>query len=737
MHCALLLLAILQGTTVNVTGTIVEARTGTPLGRVLVLVEGTPISTQTAADGSFTLAVPAGPQRLFVSLVGYALVRRDLVVQAGISPLTIPLAEGTGTYTESVTVAADRFLPAEPAVPTQHLLGSAELQNLRGVLADDPLRAVQTLPGVVAGDDLRSEFSVRGSPFSQINMTVDGFSTPYILHTVRAIEDFSSSGSVAMINSDILQDVALLSGSYPQRFGNRTGAEVDFRLREGSRERRQTRLAVSGTNASAVLEGPIGASSRGSWLISARQSYLDLIVRQVAEGVQFGFTDAQARLAYDLDSTQRVDLTVITGRSSLEERDPDLEIDDRFIARNASVIAIPSWRRTTPRSSLSVRAMTALNFFSNTTPEGIRIDEGEDLQVAWRADASLAATSKVLLEGAADADWTRQDRARQRSIGGRYRVINDFEAEATRGGGYLQARVTAGRFTLVPGIRGDTWTLTGQATASPWMQAAIELPGRLAVRTGGGIYRQFPAFEQVVGAFAATSTRPLRARHLDVSLEGRIGTASRWQVSVYDREESDFYRRPASESRLVDGRFVAGSRTAPFVQGLSGTARGVELLVQRKSASGLSGWVSYAFGRSRYDDSSTEESFFGDQDQRHTVNLYGFLRASDRVSFSAKARVGTNVPAPGYYRAEEDRVLLAETRNGLRLPAYARVDLRANRTFNWSRSRLTLFGEVINVLNRDNVRFNPPSVNRFSLEARNIFEQMVPILPSVGVLIEF
>ena len=34
-------------------------------------------------------------------------------------------------------------------------------------------------------------------------------------------------------NSDILQDVSLLSGGYPQRFGNRTGAEIDFRLREG------------------------------------------------------------------------------------------------------------------------------------------------------------------------------------------------------------------------------------------------------------------------------------------------------------------------------------------------------------------------------------------------------------------------------------------------------------------------------------------------------------------------
>ena len=114
-------------------------------------------------------------------------------------------------------MAADRFRPSEAAVARQQTLGSADIQNLRGVVADDPLRAVQVLPGVATGDDLRSEFSVRGSDFSHMNLTVDGFQTPYLLHTVRAIEDQSASGSVAMINSDILEEVTLLNGGYAQR----------------------------------------------------------------------------------------------------------------------------------------------------------------------------------------------------------------------------------------------------------------------------------------------------------------------------------------------------------------------------------------------------------------------------------------------------------------------------------------------------------------------------------------
>lgn len=722
----------------TVRGRVVDGASGAPLGRVLVSVEGTDVSTQTDPAGRFELRVPHGPRRLFVSVVGYALLRREVDVSASPIDITIALSEGTGTYTETVTVAADRFAPAEPAVAAQHLLGSADLQNLRGVLADDPLRAVQVLPGVVSGDDLRSDFTVRASPFSHINMTVDGFSTPYILHTVRAVEDYSASGSVAMINSDILQDVALLSGGYPQRFGNRTGAEIDFRLREGSRDRTHALVAVSGTNASAVVEGPLGKSRRGSWLLSARQSYIDLIIREIDPTLRFGFSDSQAKLAFDVTPAHRLELTMIAGRSRGTEReDGDAGDEQVFTGRNASGIVIAGWHATKPRGLFSLRALSSVNSFSNTAADDVRIDDGRDRQTAVRADGGMAAGRHVYLEAGAIAESTAERRARQRFVSGSYRSINEFSADALRTGGYAQARIQAGRLTLVPGVRADHWSLTDQSTLSPWAQAQLRLGGGLTVRAGAGIYQQFPDFEQVIGALAAPATLPQRAEQFDLGLEQRIGASVRWQVTLYDREESDFFNRRGAQSRLVNDRVVPGSRSARFTQSLDGFARGIEFLVQRKAPAGMSGWLSYSFSRNRYADRITTESFYGDFDQRHTFNIYGSLRKSDRVSFSAKARIGTNVPAPGYFADVDGVIFLAASRNDVRMPLYARVDLRANRTFNWSRSRLTLFAEVMNVLNRDNVRFVPPGASIRSRTVRNIFEPMIPIVPSLGVLIEF
>src|SRR6185369_17290834 len=231
------------------------------------------------------------------------------------------------------------------------------------------------LPGVATGDDLRSEFTVRGSDFTHLTFTVDGFATPYLLHTVRGVEDRGATGSVAMINSDVIDDVALLNGSYPQRHGYHTGAEVDFRTREGSRERPIVRLAVSGTAASGVAEGPIGRSHRGSWLVSGRQSYLDHLVKHLAErSVSFGFADAQARLAYDLTPTQHVDLTVLAGHSQFLNEPGGDSVDYLYDARNASVLGVAGWRVAHPRVLFAQRLLVAETHFRNTNESGVELD---------------------------------------------------------------------------------------------------------------------------------------------------------------------------------------------------------------------------------------------------------------------------------------------------------------------------------------------------------------------------
>src|SRR2546428_50586 len=107
------------------------------------------------------------------------------------------------------------------------------------------------------------------------------------------------------------------------------------------------------------------------------------------------------------------------------------------------------------------------------------------------------------------------------------------------------------------------------------------------------------------------------------------------------------------------------------------------------------------------------------------------------TSVGARFRAGSNFPITGYWAEQGGAYFVGTDRNTLRVPTYARLDVRANRTFTWERKRLTLFAEGINLLNRPNVRFSLPAVNRRTFEATGLLDTMVPLIPSVGILLEF
>ena len=724
-------------------GQVLDGRTGEPLDRVRVVVEDTGKSTLTGPDGAFRIdGLAPGTHRLYVSVVGYALYRGE--VTAGVTPVIFRLAEGTTAYNESLTVTGATFRSPQDPVPSASVLGSAELLNLRGVLADDPLRAVQVLPGVATGDDLRSEFTVRGSDFRHLTFTVDGFSTPYLVHTVRGVEDRGPTGSVAMINSDVLEDVTLLNGGFPQRFSGHTGAEVDFRLREGSRDRRIFRAAVSGTSASIIAEGPIGRRRRGAWLIAGRQSYIDHLVHHLTErSVSFGFADAQARVAYDLSASHHVDVTLLTGHSRFLNEPGEHDIDDVYDARNAAVVGVGSWRITTPRLILSQRILAAENHFRNENQSDVELDKGKDRQLAYRADATFVANRALEIDAGGEAERRDDSRIRRRLAANSISLaqLDDYTANALSSGAYALFKWTSWPgFIVAPGLRVDHWSLTDQSTTSPWIQTEWRTPGDFTLRAAAGRHQQFADFDKVRGASAGANLVPERADQFDVGIERRLSSILRVSATFYDREERRMLRQPGNETRVVNGRVVRRLASSKYENRLDGFARGVELMIQRKVAgAGLSGWISYAYGRNRYRDVVSNETFWGDNDQRHTLNAYALYRHSDRVSFVAKLRLGSNFPIPGYFTKLSDPgvYLLSDTRNTERLPLYGRLDLRANRAFNWSRRRLTVFAEVINVLNRANVRFDPPLISVSTRAVSQPFDSMFPIIPSVGVLIDF
>ena len=725
----------------TIRGVVVDTRGGAPIGNVAVRLQATGQRVVTDATGQFSFDdVASGDQELYVSAVDFILIKRIVHVVADAAvDVTIVLSEGTGTYTESIDVtgSAGPSTRRELSVAASQVLTGRELQALRGVLANDPLRAVQTLPAVAASDDFRSEFAIRGASLPQMSFGFEGIATPFLLHTVQQVHD---SGSVAMVNGDVVEEISVSNGAYPQRYGNRIGPEVGFRIREGSRDRLQSHVAVSAIDASAVVEGPLGNAKRGSWLFTARKSYLDLLVDRLYpdQNISFGFVDSQAKFVYDVTPRHRIQVATTVGRSELHRKPDTLGAGTLRDADNRSLVSVLTWRYLpSARFSFDQRLAVVDNDFANTSRDGAELDGGSSRDVLYRADASIAAP-KGSVDVGGELRRAGASEREQRLAGGRFQARESFDASATNASAYGQIRFgNVARASITPGIRIDSRSLTDTLTTSPWVQASLALSSTLLLRGGAGIYHQEPEFAQVLGLRGNPSLGIQRATHVDIGVEGRIGSAARWQVTIYDREDRDLVRLPNAENRVVNGVFVPASLTSRYANALDGYARGVEWLVHRQSSSGFSGWASYALSFTHYHYVTNGESFWGDYDQRHTINVYGNYRHSDRVSFSARFRAGSNFPTVGYYTEQDGVYYQHSDRNTLRIPAYSRLDIRMNRTFTWDRRRLTLFIEGINVLNQNNVRYQLPSVNRRTLEATGLFDSMVPIIPTFGVLVDF
>jgi hypothetical protein len=482
-------------------------------------------------------------------------------------------------------------------------------------------------------------------------------------------------------------------------------------------------------------------------LFSGRKSYLELLLKQVTDDDDdfgFGFVDAQSKIVYDLSATHRVELSVVAGRSKLDQTAPLEQVDVVADGTNRAFLTNGAWRFSpSPSVSLTSRVAIALQRFSNVNPGGAEIGRGSAREVTGRADVIATPWRRITIDAGAQVQHVQREEEISFTFdaGNGRKTLTVGDAAGRLASAYGQVRwSSANRGSVTVGGRVDHWSLTGDAGGSPWVQAELPLSGTVKLRAGAGIHRQFPAFEEVGGPnaprlFPDPSLRPERAYHADVGIEQGLGSSARLQLTAYNRQEHDLLRLYGAEPRAP--RAPNSAEFAGWINTLDGHSRGVEVLVQRRSNSGLSGWLSYSFGVNRYRDRLTGESFDGDYDQRHTLNAYGMQRITNRFSLAGKLRIGSNTPVVGYWEQRNGDYFVGSTRNALRVPGYARLDLRANRTFNWQTKRLTLFVEVMNVLGRENVRYEQPGINSRTGQAFGIFSSMIPRVPSAGILLEF
>jgi hypothetical protein len=716
-------------------GQVLDAGTGAPLLRAQVRVEDHAQDARTDAMGHFEVShVAKGTRVVTATAAGYQPARTAAVIDSGrTASITLRLFPDEQRHHEFVSVVDAEPSRTDRGVASEGRLAHDDFARAQGSVMEDPIRAVHVLPGVAATDDFRSEFAARGSPFRHVGLVVDGMSARWLSHSVFGS---AASGSLMMLPGLVIERATLRSGAYARRQGDHLGSELDLAIREGSRRAFAMRGAIGGAHAVLAAEGPLGrrgttGSARGSWLVSGRQSYLEWPPeRTVTSRTPFGFSDALAKVVLEVTPTQQFVATAIRGVSTVDEDEDHFASGRLKVGNNVASALSLTWQSILgPAFVLRQQAALVTQRFSSSDEHGEASRAGDHGAMSYRVDLSRALAGGMLEAGGlVEQIHTTQDTP---SIAG----VDEASAWQQSGFAHWSWHLTRS-LSLSPGLRVTRSTLT-QPTVSRWLLGEWSFRRGWSMIGSAAAARQMPDLSYVLGATGSAPLRPERALHLDAGIEHRLTRDVRWRVTLFSRHEADVIRLPDRYPNHVVDAFTEPPLGAHYVNALAGTSRGIEVVVSRESARGVSGWATYAYGHTRHHDSARGESFPADFDQRHTLSAVARYRPTPSTSVAATMRAGSNFPIAGYFTTSNGRLFAGTIRNHVRLPTYARLDLRADHRLRSFGRWFTVFVEGLNVLNRTNVGLTDGSLDSATGEAIGFTAPLLRRRVSAGVVFEF
>jgi outer membrane receptor protein involved in Fe transport len=753
-----------QSTDVGIiTGVVMDASTEQPVPGATVRIVGTSRGAISTSMGRFTVRnVEAGVRSLMVTAVGFdTVMMADVVVSTG-KPVTLTIRmRSDAIELKGAVVVAEAFRKADQTITSTSLLTSEEVRRAPGV-QEDVIRAVALLPGVAVTAAGRNDLAVRGgAPFENLFL-VDNIEVPNINHFGS---QGSTGGPLSLINVDLVQDVALSTGGFGPKYGDRLSSVTNLTLRDGNREALSGEVNLSTTGFSLIGEGPLG--SRGSFFVAVRRSYLDLIFNLAGFGFVPEYWDLTTKVAFDLDDKNSLSFLLI---GALDQVKLNNTADNLY---GNSRVAAPSqdqyfsgltWRhlfaegfvKTTIGRTYS--AFQTIQQDSTGTPV-FKADsrEGEN---SMRVDAVWLPSSTMELSGGLigkyastlDYDVVVPGYARLDSVGVPAPLAVDTSFTTLKAGLYGQLTMqVVDRLRLSLGGRVDTYNyLAVNTVVSPRLGLTYAINEVMRLSASGGRYFQAPQTIWLIGdPQNVRNLRPLQADQAVLSFEWIPMMDLRVQVEtyykVYDQYPVRLFRPTAV---LAPSGFDDINNDIPFgLEPLSnvgtGTAMGVELLVQKKLSADLPiyGLLSVSVNRTQFEaaDSTLRTGAF---DTPFIGTLALGWRPDSEWELSGKVRTSQGLPTTPFITTPERS---AETgfpigspdfayyNQGERLPLFFALDLRVDKRWFFSGWQLITYIDVQNVTGRGNV-----SGIRYNTQTSAVEQQTsIGVLPSIGINVEF
>ncbi|MEJ6006058.1 TonB-dependent receptor [Paucibacter sp. AS339] len=611
----------------------------------------------------------------------------------------VPASEGAAQKLAPVQVNSNR----QPA--SKFVLSGEELSRVPGT-GGDPIRALQSLPGVVSTSDSNAAPAIRGSRPEDNSYYIDFLPVGYVYHL---------GGYVSTVHSDLVKQFDLYTGAFGPEFDDVHGGVVDITLRKPRNDRLGGQLNVGLLGANVLVEGPVAQNQ--SFYFAAKRSYIDLIVRKDQtdkdSGVVYSmptFGDYQAKYLWKLDASNELTFHATGAADKLKlfrPADSDVAVHEPALAGTSRANLSSNTQAVVWDSVLNPRISNKLAVghmdYKNQSQAGVaaNVDLKQDsyflrdqlrLRLGDDHDVTVGAVAFVnqlkLGLNLLDARCTEFDPQCDLSSAPRKELYDDLSIKY--GNLYLKDRwQLSNDLAATVGVH---YTRDGYLKRN-YTEPRLGLEWRAlkdtVINAGWGKHNEFPDGIQVLKEFGNPKLGHVQAQHSVLGVTQRLADGWSLKAEVYQKQFENF---------------VIGDPALNYVNGGSGTAKGLELFVKKDLTDKISGWLSVSLAETRRKNEQTGKEFKFEYDQPVVINLVGSYKYSDKWSYGAKWSYHSGnltTPVLGATRDASGRLrpVYGEL-NSERLPAYHRLDLRAD----WQYSkRASYYFELNNAYGRENV----------------------------------
>lgn len=754
----------------KIVGIITDASTKELLAGANIVILDQNLGASSDENGEFLVnKIPVGTYRIEVSFVGYITQDfTDVIVRSSKPAILKVELKPQNLEGEAIVVTAGYFNEEKLTQTSVINLQREEIRRFPGGF-EDIVRTVTVLPGVsVNPAGGRNDLLVRGGGPSENLYIINNIEVPNINHFGT---QGSSSGSLSFINLDFVQDVKFSSGGFPARYGEKMSSMLELNLTEGRSDKFGGKALVSATQFGLNFEGPL--SENGSFLFSARKSYLDLIFK--AAGLPFipVYTDYNFIANYKLSAANSFSLVSLVALDNVERNLDNLENrtkNARLLDNNQNqFINGLNFRHLNNQgyNDFTVSSTLFSYRFSQADNESVEYfkSDADELEFSLKNKNFYKIKKNLnLLFGAGSKFQNNQNKTTFADSvydrNGRKIAINELGISQTSSvdlwtqsyAGYIEADWDINsKLNLNIGARLNYYNnIEKPFYIAPRIGSKFQLSTNQAIKINYGDYYQAPSNVWLVNE----NNKNLDALRNQMSIIGYdwlLREDVRFTAEIYYKKYSQLPTGTApglsdylviSNTGSSYGGVEDNFQSFGFIDLVSKgkeQAYGFEFLLQKKfSDIPIYGKASFSYGKSELTafNGKTYPTLF---DQRFIFNLSGGYKLGAHWEFSGKFRWFSGVPYTPVYIPSQNPLNTGFIENlpdeylTKRLDAGHHLDLRVDRYFNFESWTLITFLDIQNVYN-----FKIPVRPRYDFWDNEINDQNgIGLLPSIGISAEF